>query len=82
MKPKRADIVPGAVLSVRPGHELQLDPHLLLSGRTRIMASGGVIHVIDKPRRDKDGINLVKVKVGASGEYECFYCDVLNHCEV
>jgi hypothetical protein len=81
MKPKRKDIVPGAILTVRKGHKLTLDAYRMLSGGSWDMLDGGICHVITGPRK-LEGINLVRVKVNAEQEFEVFYCDVLKHCEV
>jgi len=79
---KRADVIPGAVMIVKKGHSLELDAHMCLSGHAKEMLSGGQLVVVTKPRKNEHHINLVRVRVNTQDEFECFYCDVLKHCEV
>ncbi len=78
---KREHVVPGQILVVKPRRVLTLDPHLMLSGKSWDMLDGGVLHVVSKPRKI-DGINLVRVQVNQSEQFECYYCDILSRCEL
>jgi hypothetical protein len=80
-KPRRVDIEPGRLLVVRTNRTLELDPHLILSGRTRTVPDHTSLIVISRPRK-QDGINLVRVRINEIDEFECYYCDVVNNCDL
>ena len=80
---KRGDVTPGRQATVKVGHTLLLNPHLVLSVKPGQLTSGKQLIVVTLPRK-KDNINLVRVRVLSAPEnqeYECYYCDVLQHCE-
>lgn len=80
MKLKRENIVPGVTVQLKSGHELSLNPHLIMfPGMGFTLLGSGTVKVLSLPRKI-DGINLVRVEVGGK-EYEVYYCDILNHCE-
>ncbi len=78
-KLKNRDIVPGQCLVVRTNRTLDLDPHLILSGRTRTLPDHTILIVVSRPRK-LDGINLVRVRINEADEYECYYCDIVSNC--
>lgn len=80
-KPRRKDIVPGTLLTVRQGKSLTIDSHLYLSVVSSELLGGTSVIVVTGPRK-RDGINLVRVRIDEYHEHECFYCDVLKQCEL
>lgn len=76
-KIKKEHVVPRALFRTKNGHHLALDAHMLLFGKSKSVA--GYVTILTLPRK-VEGVNLVRVAFGGS-EYECFYSDVLKHCE-
>ena len=82
--PKRADIVPGARLTVRRGRRLNLNAHLIAWSADFPVPAGTRVTVVDGPRK-VDNINLVRLELttgSCTNTYEAFYCDVLGCCEL
>lgn len=82
MKPKRSSITEGTVLTVRADSTLVLNAHRQLSGEAKILPAGSKVTVVNGPKRDRDGINLVQVRAEDGLIYPIFYCDSLHNCEV
>jgi hypothetical protein len=69
---KRINVKPDCLATVKFGHSLDLDPHLCLSKPTIKVKDGGQFIIISLPRK-KDGINLVRIRINSTDEYECYY---------
>ena len=76
MKPKRINIVPGTKLIASP--DLRLDEYRMLFGDEKMSLVEYELEVVTKPRKQRDGINLVRVKLADGNEYEVFYCNILK----
>lgn len=86
MKPKRASIIAGTVLTVTGPQSLALDAHLCLFGKSVDLPPGEKVEVMGPPKRDKDGINLVPVRYHLGNNlfntYSCFYIDLLKYTSI